>query len=106
MSHIEFITAAFGERCLSQLPPFLYSISQTHPDSGIVLLWEDFPREYVEMFVKSIPKLKAVETKFNYSSDLAKRISSKTLAWSTAVRTSKAKNILLIDIQSLDSKNG
>jgi len=105
MANIEFIITAFGERYLSQLPPLVYSISLSHPNSKIHLLWGDLSQRFINILLKSFPKLSAENTIYNNSSELAKRISGKTQAWNYAVGNSTASHLILLDTDTLVLKD-
>src|SRR3990167_5694024 len=81
---IHFITSVFGDRHVSMLIPLLYSIEQTNPQAAISVYWEDIQKETKDLIQQSFPQVEFVETHFNFTSDIAKRISSKTLVWELA----------------------
>lgn len=101
MSKLEFITTAFGQRYLSYLPPLLYSITKSNPSAKVLLLWQDIPQAEIQILLQSFPAVKAIKTDFDYSLNLARRISSKTLAWKHALNISTSKYLFFLDSDML-----
>jgi hypothetical protein len=105
MSNLQFVIAAFGSRYTSQLLPLIYSISRSNPQSSILLLWEDLPGDFIQLLQKSFPQLRTIITQHHYTSNLAKRISSKTTAWNYAIHNTNSKHLFFLDTDMLVLKN-
>lgn len=83
---LRFIIALFGNRHIGMLLPLLYSIEKSNPEAKVNLYWEDIDSELISQFQKTFLQLECVQTHFNFSNDITKRISSKILVWGQAAR--------------------
>ncbi len=100
---IRFITSVFGDRHVNMLIPLLYSIEQTNPEAAVSVYWEDTGEEAKELIQKNFPRVEFVETHFDFTQDITKRISSKTLVWELAAHDKRNESgwILFMDADML-----
>lgn len=96
-----FITSVFGDRHVNMLFPLIYSITISSPLSKISVYWEDINKNTITILKKTFPNVKFIETNFNFSKDITKRISSKTLVWESAALQNKDEIICLMDADML-----
>jgi hypothetical protein len=68
------------------LIPLLFSIERSHPEALISVYWEDIPESTKSLIQKAYPKAEYIDTHFDFTTDIAKRISSKTLVWELAAK--------------------
>lgn len=100
-----FIIALFGNRHRGMLLPLLYSISKTNPQANITLLWEEIDENFISLVKKCFSKVEFVKTNFNFSNDITKRISSKTLLWEYAASIKSQENLIFIDADTVILKD-
>jgi hypothetical protein len=93
---LRFIIALFGNRHAGMLLPLLHSIKESNPEATISLYWEDIDSETILQFSQAFPQLQCIETNFDFSNDITKRISSKTLVWERAARDNESESGWLI----------
>lgn len=82
--NIRFITSVFGDRHVNMLIPLLFSIEQSNPHVAISVYWEDISESKRLLIKKAYPKVEFIDTQFDFTTDIVKRISSKTLIWEFA----------------------
>lgn len=82
--HLHFITSVFGDRHVNMLIPLLFSIERSHSDIAISVYWEDIDESRKALIQKVYPKVEFIDTHFDFTTDITKRISSKTLVWELA----------------------
>lgn len=104
---IRFITSVFGNRHVNMLMPLLYSISKTNPSLKASIFWEDINNEKIELIKKVFPKFDFIQTHFNFTNDLCKRISSKTIVLEYASDIIRDQNeyLLFLDTDTLVVKD-
>lgn len=100
---LRFIIALFGNRHVGMLLPLLYSIEQSNPEATVSLYWEDIDSRILSQLQTTFPQLECIQTHFNFSDDITKRISSKTLVWEQAARDKRHETgwLLFIDADML-----
>ncbi len=81
---IRFIVSLFGNRHTNMLLPLLYSIEKNHPQAAVSVYWEDIDAKTVTLLATTFPRTEWVRTNFDFSTDITRRISSKTLVWEKA----------------------
>lgn len=100
---IRFITSVFGDRHVNMLIPLLHSIKQSNPLADVSVYWEDIEEKTQILITKAFPQVEFIKTNFNFSKDITKRISSKTLVWEFAAHDKKNESgwLLFIDADML-----
>lgn len=100
---IRFIIALFGNRHVGMLLPLLHSIEQSNPSATISLYWEDIDTLIISDFQRAFSQLECIQTHFNFSNDVTKRVSSKTLVWEQAAREKQNESdwLLFLDADML-----
>jgi hypothetical protein len=93
---VRYIISLFGDRHINMLLPLLFSIEKNASGDAISVYWEDIKRETITLLSKAFPFVEWVETDFHFSSDTAKRISSKVLVWNRAATEKQMKNEWLV----------
>lgn len=68
------------------LLPLLASIEKNNPNAITHIYWEDIDVEIIETLQKTFTRTQWSKTSFNFSNDVTKRISSKTLVWELAAQ--------------------
>lgn len=81
---VRFITSVFGDRHVNMLIPLLFSLERSHPGAPISVYWEDIDESRKILIQKAYPCVEFIDTHFDFTTDIAKRISSKTLVWELA----------------------
>lgn len=106
MTSLRFIISLFGDRHVGMLLPLLYSIHKSNPDAAISVYWEDINPKTVALLQQVFPMVEWVETHFDFSTDVTKRISSKTLVWNQAAQDKKNDTgwLLFLDADMLVRK--
>lgn len=107
MSQLKFIISIFGDRHVNMLLPLLFSIKNSCPDARASIYWEDITEETKNIIRKSFLEFDFVDTEFNFTKDITRRISSKTLSWEYAARQQKNGDewLLFIDADTLIIQN-
>lgn len=104
---IRFIISLFGDRHANMLLPLLASIEQTNPEAVSSIYWEDIHPSLIQKLQASFPRTDWHQTHFNFSTDITKRISSKTLVWALAAQEQKNTGewLVFLDADTLVIKN-
>lgn len=107
MATVHFITSIFGPRHIKMLLPLLYSIQKNAPKSETTVYWEDIPKNQRNYVTKAFPTVKFVDTAFNFSNDVTKRIASKTLVLEKAAHENQDKDgwLFFMDADMLVTKD-
>lgn len=107
MGQLRFIISVFGDRHVNMLLPLLYSIETSCPDAGASIYWEDISDETKSILKKGFSQFQFIDTHFNFTTDITKRISSKTLVWEFAAHQEKHSTdwLLFIDADTLVVRN-
>lgn len=107
MKKLKFIVSVFGDRHVNMLLPLLFSIEKHCPEADVSIYWEDITEDMQSTIKRGFPKFYFKNTHFNFTQDITKRISSKTLAWEYAAHQEKGKAdwFLFIDADTLVVRN-
>lgn len=107
MSQIRFITTTFGNRHVNMLLPLLFSIQKHCPDANASIYWEDILDETKQIIKSAFPNFDYIDTSFDFSTDITKRISSKTIIWEYAAKQQIPTEewLLFIDADTLVTRD-
>lgn len=84
----------------------LHAIRRTHPEAGIEVYHQDLPARQFEALLRAYPEVSWIETHFDFTNDRIQRISSKTLAWESAIaRQPDGETVCLLDVDTLVIKD-
>jgi len=87
------------------LASLLFSIKETNPQASASIFWEEMDNKNLSLLKKSFPEFEFIETHFEFSNDIIRRISSKTLVWEYASRLKMNETLVFIDVDILVVKN-
>ncbi len=107
MNNIRFITTTFGNRHVNMLLPLLFSIKTYCPDAHASIYWEDIDDVTKQTIKNAFPDFQYNDTNFDFSTDVTKRISSKTLIWEYAAKREIPTEdwLIFIDADTLVTKD-
>lgn len=101
---IRFIVSLFGDRHANMLLPLLFSIEESNPQASVSVYWEDINNSTIQLIASAFPRVEWIETAFDFSTDITKRISSKTLVWERAAHDKalgKGEWLVFLDADTL-----
>ena len=103
---MKFLVSAFGNRYAGMLITNLESIERSNPAAGIEVYYQDLPDGFLESASRAYPRVRFVETNFDFSNDPIQRISSKTLTWEYACRQQRSGDLLaFVDVDTIVVKD-
>ena len=100
-SDLVFVTAIYGREILPMLAPHLYSISQCHPGSEILVMWQDIPQSEIELFSKAFPQCRFHEVEETIEGSEHQRISRKLHCWQIGCGLYPDKTLCFIDCDTV-----
>lgn len=107
MANIRFIISLFGNRHANMLLPLLFSIEKSNPGAKTSIYWEDINEDTIDLLRSAFPQSQWTQTDFHFSTDITRRISSKTLVWEKAAHDFKWSDewLAFIDADTLVIKD-
>lgn len=107
MKKLRFIISIFGDRHVNMLMPLLFSIRTSCPNAHANIYWEDIKSETQDILKNGFSEFTFTDTHFNFTKDITRRISSKTLSWEYAARQQRESDewLLFIDVDTLVIKD-
>lgn len=103
---MKFLVSAFGSRYTGMLVTNLESIERNCPASTTEVYFQDLPDGFLDCVSRAYPRVRFVETHFDFSKNLIQRISSKTLVWDLACRQQPDGELLaFVDVDTIVLKD-
>ncbi len=89
------------------LMPLLFSIEDSNPEAAVSVYWEEITPSTVAILKTAFPAVEWIETHYKFSSDVTKRIGSKTLVWSQAAKekVGDSRRLVFLDADMLVIKD-
>ncbi len=98
---VRFLTSVYGDRHVNMVLPLLYSIEQSNPKAKVSVYWQAIQQKTIDLLQTTFPAYDFVETDFNFSADITKRISSKTAIWEQAALNHTGETVCFMDTDML-----
>ncbi len=102
---IRFITTAYGNGYIGFLLTCIFSITKCNPKAAVSVFWSDIDQRYINLLAQIFPNVEFKKNEVDIPQDFIKRISSKTILWSKAIKLYPDEQICLLDSDTLVLKN-